>query len=661
MFIDLAGLAQVRGERLFFLWETFSRRLALPGLALLFSVTAVAQGGATTGEWRFYGGGNGGAKYSSLDIITAENVGDLEIAWRWTSIDAAIQKERADGPRVAGATYFQCTPLMIGGVLYGSTSLGQAMAIDGKTGETIWQFDPKSYKAGRPPNLGFISRGVAYWEADEDKRIYLGTGDSYLIALDARTGKPIASFGDNGRADLTAGVPRARHGQGYGHPSPPLIVGDIVMMASSVSDGTTVKEGIPGRIKAFDVRTGTPAWTFNIVPEEGEFGTDTWEDAAWSYSGGANVWSIMTADDETGYVYLPTSTPTNDYYGGHRLGNNLFAESVVCLNAATGERVWHFQTVHHGLWDYDNPAPPNLVDITVDGKRIKAVAQVTKQGFTFVLDRITGKPVWPIEERAVAQSDVPGERTSPTQPFPTKPPPFTGQGVSIEDLIDLTPELRLEALEIVKDYNIGPLYTPPMLDKPTIFRPGTGGGANWPGAAFDPETGILYVPSMNQPSVMIVTKPDPARSNFRYTRGRARVHGPRGLPLMKPPYGRITAIDLNKGEHVWEVVNGGDGPRDHPALKGLDLPPLGTNTRAGALVTKTVLFVTEGSGRTGSATGGGNKLRAFDKATGAVLAEFVLPDHATGVPMTYMVEGKQYVVVAIGSSPAQFVAFSLPS
>jgi len=628
-------------------------------LMLVVMGVARAQNGADGVDWRFYGGDAGGTKYSSLDAINAGNVRSLDVAWSWTTVDAPLQVKLADDDPAAGnASYFECTPIKIGSRLYVVTCLNQVAAIDAASGETIWVFDPKTYERGRPPQFGYVSRSIAYWEDGEDARIFLATGHAELIAIDAETGEQIESFGDGGRADFMKGVPRARL-RTYGNSSGPTICRDTVVVGSNISDGPTTKEAAPGRVMGFDVRTGARKWVFNIIPQEGEVGLDTWEDESWTYSGGANVWSLITADPELGYVYLPTTTPTNDFYGGHRLGDNLFAESLVCLDAETGERVWHFQTVHHGLWDYDNPAAPNLVDIVVDGKPIKAVALVTKQGFVFVFDRATGEPVWPIEERAVPQSNVPGEKTAPTQPFPTKPPPFERQGFTKDDVIDFTPELHAEALEILKQYHTGPMFTPPAVDKPVLSLPGIGGGANWPGAGFDPETNILYVPSMTQPIPLQLGQPDGARSNFRYTRVRNKIEGPRGLPLVKPPYGRVTAIDLNKGDHVWMAVNGGDGPRDHPAIAHLDLPPLGTKCRAGVLVTKSLLWVTEGAGRSGSAVGGGTHLRALDKATGKELCKFELPSQTTGVPMTYSAGGKQFVVVAVGSSPAQLVAFAV--
>ena len=421
-----------------------------------------------------------------------------------------------------------------------------------------------------------------------------------------------------------------------------------------------MKEGVPGRVKAFDVRTGMLRWTFNCVPAEGDPATQTWDENSWQYTGGANVWTNMSADEELGYVYLPTSTPTNDFYGGHRLGNDLYAESLVCLNAKTGERVWHYQIVHHGLWDYDLPCAPNLVDITVGGKPVKAVAQATKHGFIFVFDRRTGEPVWPIEERPVPQSLVPGEKTSATQPFPTRPVPFTKQGSSLDDLIDYTPELKAKVVEIATGLHFGPLFTPPTHDKPLVEVPGYGGGANWPGCAFDPETGRFYIPSMNWPSLLFVAEPDPARSNFRYTRSRGDVEGPDGLPLLKGPYAEIIAMDLPRGEIAWRRTNGGEALKTHPALAGHDLPELGTNARAAVLVTKALLFATEGSGRSGSASRGGTRLRIFDKPTGDEVADFDFLDQPTGVPMTYLWQGRQFIVVPIGSSPARLVALALP-
>jgi quinoprotein glucose dehydrogenase len=502
-----------------------------------------------------------------------------------------------------------------------------------------------------------------------------------LIALDPRTGAAIATWGAAGRVHLKPGLgPRAST---YQSSSGPQVCGDVVIVGAQMTDAPQTKVQPPGDVQAFDVRTGKPRWTFHVIPQAGEVGNETWEKDSWAYSGQANLWSLISADEELGLAYFPLTSPTNDMYGGHRLGNNLFSDTLVCVKCATGERVWHAQIVHHDLWDYDLPAAPLLADITVDGRRIKAVVQVTKQAFAFVFDRTNGRPVWPMQERPVPGSDTPGERTSPTQPFPTKPPPFDRQGVSVDDLIDFTPELRAEALQLVKQYRIGPLFTPPSIrgegpnaTKGTIQLPGSVGGADWQGAAFDPDAGMLYVVSITGPFVADLVKGDPKRTDLDYLPGRrAYPAGPQGLPLLKPPYGRITAIDLNKGEIAWMVPNG-DGPRNHPLLKPLNLPPLGNPGRGGLFVTKTLLFAGEGDPvmvRAGSrlppempisiAPGaGGRKFRAFDKATGAVLWETELPAGTTGAPMTYMFEGKQFIVVAIGGveQGAEYVAFSLP-
>jgi quinoprotein glucose dehydrogenase len=380
---------------------------------------------------------------------------------------------------------------------------------------------------------------------------------------------------------------------------------------------------------------------------------------------------MMSADEDLGYVYLPTTSPTNDMFGGQRPGNNLFSTSIVCLEAATGKRVWHFQTVHHDLFDYDNPAAPILIDITVGNRPIRALAQLTKQAFVFVLDRATGTPVWPIEERKVAPSTVPGERASATQPYPTKPPAFDRQTLGVEDLIDFTPELRAEALRIVADYKIGPMFTPPSIagdgpgaTKGTIQLPGSTGAASWHGGAFDPETGMLYVPSKTSPFVADLVKGNPAQTNLEYVAGtRVVIQGPQGLPLVKPPYGRITAFNLNRGEQIWMTING-DGPRNHPALKNLNLGPLGVAAPSSVIATKTLLFATEGDGITPRTipNSGGKKFKALDKTTGKVLWETEFEAGANGAPMTYLFNGKQYVVVAIGGQNhrAELVALALP-
>ena len=430
--------------------------LALAAVTLL-PAAAAAQYGAANGEWRSYGGDLGSTKYSPLDQIDASNFADLRLAWRWTSADEALDLEAmSEGRPRFGFRMFQATPLMVGGVLYISTALHQVAAVDAATGETIWVHDPRAYLAGLPTHF-YNSRGVAYWSDGDDERIFFGTNEAYLIALDAKTGEPVAEFGDDGRVDLMEGIPRAVRGATnhrgrnlMGVASPPIVARDVVVTPNIISDEAITQEAPPGWLKGIDARTGDVRWVFRTVPQGDDFGAETWGNESWRYSGNTNVWSMLTADEETGYLYLPTGTPTGDYWGGQRPGDNLFAESLVAVDIETGQRMWHFQAVHHGVWDYDFPAAPSLVDITVDGRPVKAIAQVSKQGFAYVFDRVTGDPVWPIEERPVeTDTDLDGEVLSPTQPFPTKPPPFEYQGVTIDDLVDFTPEIRQMAIEAV--------------------------------------------------------------------------------------------------------------------------------------------------------------------------------------------------------------------
>jgi glucose dehydrogenase len=578
---------------------------------------------------------------------------------------------RDNQPPIVGN--FKATPLMIGGTLYFNTPLSIGAAVDAQTGRVKWVYNPRSYEAGTTTmSLRWNQRGVAYWRdaSGGGERIYWGTGDGYLIAVDARSGKPVPGFGENGRVDLMDGLPRAKRGTRdylnaltYSVQSPPIVVRDVVIVPASISSLVTKKEQIPGYIRGYDARTGKVRWTFQTVPQPGEAGHESWKDNAWEYAGKVTVWTAMSADEELGYVYLPTNTTAPDFYGGHRPGDNLFAESLLCLDVETGKRVWHFQTVHHGLWDYDNPAAPNLLDVTVDGTRIKAVAQITKQGFVYTFDRVTGQPVWPIEEEAVPPSDVPGERASPTQPMPSKPAPFEYQGVTTDDLVDFTPELRQMAVEAVKGFRIGPLFTPPSLQG-TILRPGTVGGANWSGAAVDPETGMMYVPSRNGFAVVTLEKPAPALdSNLLYMQGTPRSpQMPQGLPLLKPPYSRVTAIDMNSGRHAWMIPAGaGDRIRNLPQLKGLNLPPLGgDSTYSGPLATKTLLVYPLTTG----GTNGGPRLVALDKATGKELASADLPGIAIGSPMTYLAGGRQYIALTVqGRTPRDLpdlVALAVP-
>jgi quinoprotein glucose dehydrogenase len=646
------------------------------GVVALMGAAVAAQRGAINSQWRSHGGDPGATKYAPLDQINKDNVSRLQIAWRRPGVDPSLTR---DAPNLSYSHDFRVTPLMIDGVLYSSNGIGLVEAFNPATGSTLWVQQPYPDEPERGLR-GASTRGISYWSAGTDRRLFVIRGE-YLIALDPGTGRPVPTWGDNGRVNLRPGLgPRATT---YSSSSGPQVCGDVVMTGAQMTDGPQTKEQPPGNVQAFDVRTGRRRWDFHVIPRPGEVGNETWENDSWAYSGQANLWSLISVDEELGLAYFPLTSATSDMYGGHRLGNNLFANTLVCVRCANGQRVWHYQIVHHDLWDYDLPAAPILADIRVDGRSIKSVVQLTKHGFAFVFDRTNGQPVWPIEERPVPKSDTPGERTAPTQPFPTKPPPYDRQGVSVDDLIDFTPELRAEALELIKQYKIGPLFTPPSIRREgpgsirgTVQLPGSVGGADWQGGAFDPETGMLYVPSITGPFVADIVKGDPRRSNLDYVSGlRAYPPGPQGLPLLKPPYGRTTGIDLSKGEIKWMTPNG-DGPRDHPLLKPLNLPPLGNPGRGGILATKTLLFVGEGDPvmvRAGSrlrpemplsiAPGsGGRHFRALDKATGTVLWETELPAGTTGAPMTYMSAGKQFIVVAIGGVAVdpEFIALALP-
>ena len=618
---------------------------------------AFGQSATADSSWSYYGSDPANTKYSPLSQIDASNVQRLEVAWTWTSVDEEVREEnQIIRERGSFRSYaYEVTPLMANGVLYTTTSLGQIAAIDPASGETLWSYDPVLYVDGRPAVHGFMTRGLAYWTDGTEERLLYAAGRTYLLSIDAKTGRPDPNFARGGRIDLKQGLGRTIDPSLYAVSSPPLVVGDVVVVGSAMTEGTDYREAPPGHVRGFNVRSGELQWIFHTVPQPGEFGADTWQADAWTVTGGTNVWTVMSGDPELGMVYLPVGTPVPDYYGGHRLGDNLFANSLVALNAQTGERVWHFQFVHHSVWDYDPPAAPNLMDIVVDGRPIKAVAQITKQGFTFVFDRVTGEPVWPIEERSVPQSSVLGEVTSPTQPYPTRPPLFLSNGATEDDLIDFTPQLRAEALEIFSEYNAGPLYTPPAPGR-NIIRPGWSGGANWWGAAFDPETQRLYVPSWAHFSTVEIVPPNNADSDLTI-RPRVRdLSGPRGLPLFKPPYSQLVAFDMNRGEKLWhEPV--GSGPRDHEALQGLELPPLGNFEKLGGpLLTRTLLFIGQGFET--------NRLGVYHKDTGEELWWLQLPARFHAAPITYMVDGKQYIVLAVGGGvrgeTEQLMALALP-
>ena len=638
---------------------------------LVHSAVAAAQEPDAMTTWSYVGSDQAHSKYSAAEEITAANVRELEIAWQWEPGEAPLEEYGTrPGP-------FQATPVMVDGVLYLSTMYARVVALDAETGAELWTFDLRAYEGGpigAGPS-GFKHRGVAYWSGGNSAHVFLNSRDR-LYAVDAATGEPDADFGEGGSVLLTEGHGREVTRFEFDQTSPPVVFEDLVIVGSRVPDGVQRRFDPPGTVQAFDARTGERRWVFFTVPQSGDaFGADTWEDESWRYTGHANVWGLMSLDTERGLLYVPTSTPSSDYWGGRRPGANLFAESLVCLDARTGERRWHFQAVHHGVWDYDLSAAPNLVTITVDGREIDAVAQVTKHGFTYVFDRVTGEPVWPIEERPVdTTTDVPGEVLYPTQPFPTKPPPFGRQGVGLEDANDLTPEIHALALAEMQRFRLGPLFTPPSL-RGTLQRPGASGGANWGGAAFDRESGILYVRTSEEADTNQLcenTGDDPRvdveYSNncpygatlvmFREAGGPGTVEAPESglgpIPLTKPPYARLVAIDLNLGEIAWRAPfgEGSDRIRTHPLLRGVELPErLGTIGNPGPLVTKGGLVFLGGGAR---------YLYAFDKATGEELWRGATPFATAANPMTYRTRsGRQFVVIATGGgSDAALVAFA---
>ena len=622
-------------------------------------------------EWPFVGSDQEHTKYSAAAEITAANAGDLEIVWEWKPNETPLQEYGTrPGP-------FQATPVMMGDVLYLSTMYTRVVALDAETGAVLWSFDPRAYEGGQEGAgpTGFKHRGIAIWKDEGIARVFLNSRDR-LYSINAATGALDEDFGENGSVLLTEGHGREVSRYEFDQTSPPVVFEDLVIVGSRVPDGVQRKFDPPGTVQAFDVRTGERRWVFFTVPQSGDdFGAETWEDESWRYSGHANVWGLMSLDPERGLLYAPTSTPSSDYWGGRRPGANLFAESLVCLDARTGERKWHFQTVHHGVWDYDLAAAPNLVSITVDGREIDAVAQVAKNGFTYVFDRVTGEPVWPIEERAVdTTTDVPVEVLYPTQPFPTKPPPFGRQGVSLDDANDLTPEIHALAVAEMKQFRMGPLFTPPSL-RGTLQRPGASGGSNWGGAAFDPETGILYVRTSEEADTnqLCENTGDDPRVDVEYSNncpfgatlvmyrevgGPGAAEAPESplgpIPLTKPPYAHLVAVDLNAGEIAWRVPFGEGSVeiREHSLLRGVELPErLGTIGNSGPMVTGGgVVFL-----------GGGDPyLYAFDKATGAEIWRGGTTYPANGNPMTYRTRsGRQFVVIATGSGQdASLVAFA---
>jgi quinoprotein glucose dehydrogenase len=690
----------------------------------VFSVTLMAALALTTvglrgqtkakvGEWPTYGGDLASTRYSPLDQINKDNFSKLEVAWRL--------KTDFLGPRPE--FNFQGTPLMVDGIVYSTAGSRRAVvALDAGTGELLWMHSENEGKRGESAPRQLSGRGLAYWTDGRASRIVYVTPGYQMVALDAKTGVPAADFGKNGIIDLKMDddQPVDPVTGEIGLHATPIIAKDIIVVGAAHLPGGAPKSRIheKGFVRGYDARTGKRLWIFHTIPLAGEFGNDTWEKDSWSYTGNAGVWAQMTVDEELGLVYLPVELPTGDYYGGHHPGTNLFAESLVALDLKTGQRKWHYQLVHHGIWDMDIPCAPILMDLTVDGRAIKAIGQPSKQGWIYVFDRASGKPVWPIEERPVEKGTVPGEWYSPTQPFVTKPPPFERQGVAIDDLIDFTPALREEAVKLAARYKLGPIFTPPVVSKwegplATLMLPNATGGANWQGGAFDPETKMFYIFTNTSPTPLGLVKPDPTRSDFDWVQGTARnpnapVPSPaagaaqaatgggrsgvalteagapvtgggrgggggggegggnltiQGLPIIKPPYGRITALDMNKGTLAWQIAHGEtpDNIKNHPALKGVTIPRTGRQGRIGVLVTKTLTIAGEGGFAT-TPNGRGAMLRAYDKATGQEVGAVYMPAPQTGSPITYLHNGKQYIVLAISGAAysGELVAFKLP-
>ncbi|GAB1260625.1 outer membrane protein assembly factor BamB family protein [Aurantivibrio plasticivorans] len=618
-------------------------------------------------NWLTWGGDYGNTRYSPLAEINGDNFADLEVIWRWKSIDVM---GRPNGN-------WKSTPLYVDGVLYIPTGATSVAAIDPATGDTLWLYTPTPEHVGARRASG-SSRAVSYWTDGEEQRILHNTVDGRILSIDAKTGKADPNFGEGGYVDLNKNLLAPgdnREVVDVGITAPGVVVGDVFVAQIIGNDTPANKVGTPGYVRGYDVRTGKMLWKFHTIPQPGEFGHETWEEDSWKYTGAAGVWTMMSADQELGYVYLPVESPTNNWWGGQRPGDGLFGESLVCLDAKTGERVWHFQVLHHGVWDYDLPAAPILHDIEKDGKTIKAVTLLTKQGMNFVFDRVTGEPVWPIEERPVPTSmGVPGEKLSETQPFPTKPAPYSNLGYHEEDLIDFTPELRQQALEEIKNYVTGPMYTPPTLVGPgiptkgTVVYPNYGGGSNWNGGAVDLENNRLFVPTRNTYMSIGLQPADPNLTDWEYvTSRRASVHIelPNGLPINRPPWALVTATDMNAGEHLWSRPLGGapDRIRNHPALQGLglDFDNMGNiSIRPSPLVTKTAMFLAESANIGGDP--GTKMFRAYDKDSGAVLSEIELPAKTSGAPMTYSHDGRQYIAVTISTRqyPGELIVLALP-
>ena len=632
--------------------------------------TLQGQQSGTTGQWRTYGGDLASTRYSPLDQINATNFSKLEVAWRF--------KTDSLGPRPE--FNIQTTPLYVDGVIYATGgSRRSAYALDAATGELLWIHRVNEGKRGETAPRRLSGRGVAYYQNGNQKRIYFVTPGYQMVSIDATTGRQDPNFGLDGIVDLRRELDQPNvdvESAEIGLHSAVIVVNGVIVVGAAHLPGSAppTKEHIKGYIRGYDARTGKRLWIFHTIPQKGEFGYDTWLNNSAEYTGNTGSWAQMSGDEQLGHVYVPVEAPTGDYYGGHRHGNNLFSSSIVALDVKTGKRVWHFQTTHHDIWDWDMPAAPVLADINVSGKPIKALALPTKQGFLYVFDRTNGQPVWPIEEKPVPKGNLPNEWYAPTQPIPTKPAPFERQGVTVDDLIDFTPELRAKAVAIIKDYTIGPLFTPPTAvvpggNKGTLMLPSQTGGVNWPGTSYDPETGIIYIYSKTEMANLGLTN-DPKRSNMDYILGGGGGEGGGGLnverlPLVKPPWGRITAINLNTGEHVWQVAHGetADEVKNNPALKGVTIPRTGRPGRIATLTTKSLVIAGDGGVATQPNGQRGAMLRAYNKATGKEEGAVFMTAPQTGSPMTYLHDGKQYVIVSISGAgqTAELVAYRLGS
>jgi quinoprotein glucose dehydrogenase len=656
------------------------------------SIHVNAQSGAKNGEWPTYGGDLGNTRYSALDQINTANFKDLEIAWRF----------RTDflGPRPE--YQYESTPLMIHGVVYTTAGSRRAVvALDAETGEMLWMHSEHEGARGEAAPRQLSGRGLAYWADGKEERILYVTAGYRLVALDARNGQPVSSFGNGGIVDLKLDDDQEMDlvTGDVGLHATPVVAKDVVVVGAAHKSGGVPKSyrNVKGYVRGFDVRTGKRLWIFHTIPVPGEFGIDTWEKDSWSYTGNTGVWGQISVDEDLELVYLPVEEPTGDYFGAHRPGKGLFGETLVAVDLHTGQRKWHYQLVHHGIWDMDIPCAPILTDIAMNGRTIKAVAQPTKQSFLYVFDRRTGQPVWPIEERPVPKGDVPGEWYSPTQPFPTKPPAYERQEVSIDDLIDFTPELKAEAVKLASKYKLGPMFTPPVVSKidgPLATLSRAQAGTNWAGGSYDPETHVAYVFSTGAVGALGLVPPAERMSDMEYVQGSALAGARRtggagsaagggrtgesaagegggsgltvnGLPLGKPPYGRITAIDLNKGEILWQIAHGetSDAVRNSPALAGVKIPRTGRPGMIGTLVTKSLVIAGEGGYFTTTSGARGAMLRAYDKMNGKEVGAVYMPAPQSGSPMTYMLNGRQYIVVAIsgGNHSGELLAFRLPS